>query len=189
MAKKNDVYEDFLKTIEERERIIQEQRMTSLLAASLTIVISALGFLLYNHYAANQLFPIAFFTGSESQSISTLRKNIDTNTDKINKLEQKISSSSKSSNIELESRVAAIELKNSYLYQTILKDPDTAITPILLRKEQDTINRRIDELQAQVERTNNWLEGILGTILVSALLFFARQIYNFYFSKKDLLKE
>lgn len=187
MAKKIDYYQDFLKTIEIREKEIDKNKRKKLfltVATLFTYLIAVTLFSLQN----KDLNLLSFFNNKDKiKTITELDQRIGMVESKFDNLG--IATSTNPSYAILASKIIAIENKNSYLYQTILSNPDSAITPKLLREEQDNVNEKVADLKSQVEKTNNLLSGIFITILLAILGYIVKQIWEAYFSKHKAIKE
>lgn len=192
MAKKNDIYLDFLKTVEEREKVSQKSRNKRALISLVLIFISIVVFISFSIFSNTSLYSLLFpsiIVNNQNIIIDSLQQKITEQDAKISDLEKSFSKSSNPSFVYLNSKLISIENRNNYLYETILRDPTTAITPILLKKEQENINEKIDDLKKRVDSTNGWLFSILATIVLTLVGFLGKQILGSFFSKKDILKE
>lgn len=187
MAKKNDVYEDFLKTVEERQKLIRKEKNKKVSISIIMLCISLLTFAAFSINSNIPLFPGVAIKKQKS-IVQNLEKKVIDNENKINDINKYLDNNKTPSFVYLNSKIISLEQKNQYLYDTILENPDTAITPILLRKEQDNINEKIDDLRKRVDKTNSWLAGIFGTLVISMVLFAVKQIWE-SLSKKNTIKE
>jgi predicted PurR-regulated permease PerM len=187
MAKRNEIYDDFLKMIEERERLSQKYRSRRSIAQLITQLVIFIALVTLLIILKTPLLKNSDIK-KQSLSLSELQEKIKNDEKRILNLEKSFTENKNNSYVYLNSKITSIEQKNQYLYDTILKDPDAAITPVLLRKEQENINRKIDDLRGRVDTTNNWLAGILGTLIVSLLIFMIKQIWESFFSKKNIME-
>lgn len=185
MAKKIDYYEDFLKTIEIRERINLE-KSTKKIAIS-GIVLVAYIFLILITLSQTRAF--SFLSFDSKSEIENLKTQINVTQDKVDSVLSAISSGKNISYQYLDQRISSIEEKNSYLYETILSSPDTAITPKILSEEQKNLDEKIQDLRSQTDKTNSILTGILITVLLAMAGHIVKQIWTTFVSKKETIKE
>lgn len=179
MVKQVDIYEDFLKANEvklsEQRRKTQKKLVVYLSVLIIYIFIFAF-FFLQGGVVGLWLFPIG--KSDQIQDITT----------RMSKLEERfnILLDPNHSDVVLKNlneKIAAIEKKNSYLYDTILVSPETAITPKILREEQDHLNEKIAELKTQISNTNSLLTTIFVAIFLAIVGFIAKEIWRGWNSK------
>ncbi|MDP2693078.1 MAG: hypothetical protein Q8O88_05575 [bacterium] len=185
MTKKIDYYEDFLRTVEIREKDARKRRQKKLIFSTSILVVYLLVGGLFLVQSKN-ISILSFFRTDKDQPIKELDARLKNLEIKINNL--KNPSQNNSSLNSLNSRIIAIEQKNSYLYETILLNPDSAITPKILREEQLNINEKIQDLKSQVDKTNTLLSGIFITLLIAIGGYIVKQIWG-TFSRRDIAKE
>ncbi len=184
MTKKIDYFEDFLKTVEAKKVDIEKAKSKKqrfyipLLAVYLAVL--SIGF--------TQIDDLELFSSSTgtSKNISKLESRIEEIETDIKSLNTAFTESTNPSYVYLNTQLQDIKEKNSYLYQTILENPDTAITPKILSREQENINEKIEELKSRVDRTNTILWLIFIALVVAILGFIGKQIWNVYFSKSNV---
>lgn len=174
--------------VEERERLTKKVKDKKILISMLGAFASLIVLLIIS-FASN----VPLFPGIELKKQNSSVKEMES---RLNQIEADIVDIKKSLSVNqspsynyLSSRIGTIEQKNQYLYDTILKDPNTAITPIILEKEQVNINQRITDLRVQVDKTNTWLLGIFGTLLVSLLISIGKLMWESFNPKKNIIKE
>ncbi|MES2416112.1 MAG: hypothetical protein V4504_00195 [Patescibacteria group bacterium] len=186
MNKKIDYYENFLKNIEFQEKIIQRKNSYKIVFSIAMLLITILA--LSASVIKGSPFSEIFLNKQDKQIID-----INNRVEKINTNVENLSSSLVNNKdlsfVYLNSKIQEIQQKNSYLYETILANPDSAITPKILKQEQDTINDKIIDLKAQINKTNSLLSTILVALLVGIICFIGKQVWETYFSKKNLLKQ
>lgn len=186
MALKNDEYQSFLKVIEIQNRKLQDKNTKRLISALLVFVIYVLFVSVYL-IQGNVLSLFPSFDRRDNEKFEQLNFQLEKIETRLNGLEN--ATSTDLSNYNLDTRIANIEEKNSYLYKTILDDPDSAITPKILREEQENLNEKFQDLKKQVSATNNILSGILVTLLLAILGYIAKQAWGALVSKRNTLKE
>lgn len=181
---KNSYYDDFRKTLEVQDQNIRKEKTKAILSSFVFLIVVLLsGIFLIKDPSLLKIFP-----DKEQSQMVELSSRVDKLNGDLEKISSALNAQKNPSYIYLDSRVQNLEEKNSYLYQTILKDPDSAITPKILQNEQDSINEKITDLKAQVTKTNSQLSTIFITLVLGIICYIGRQIWETYFSKKTLLK-
>lgn len=188
MSKKTDIVQNFLSMVEEREKLLKKTKDKKI---SLSLVLGFILLIVFAVFSITTNTPL--FPGNtlkkQGFDIKKLQVAVEQNNVELQNLKKNLMENKSPSFNYLNSEIISMKEKNQYLYTTILKNPDTAITPIILRNEQDNINEKIDNLQKRVDTTNNWLIGIFTTLIVGLIIFIAKQVWDNIFSNKKSIKE
>ncbi|MEK7650531.1 MAG: hypothetical protein AAB364_01510 [Patescibacteria group bacterium] len=188
MSKKIDYYEDFLRVIGERDRIIRENKNKQLVFSLIASIISILALAFFSTSSGVSLFLSPVFK-SEDPATQELATKVDRLQIDITNIKKLFNNTNVPSFNYLNSKLVSIEQKNEYLYNTILENPDNAITPIILRKEQNNLDQKIEDLRNRVDTTNSWLFGIIATLVVAIILFLGKQILTYFSKEKNSIRE
>lgn len=188
MTKKIDYYQDFLKTLEIREKEIKSRKQKKLALSFIVLVFYFLALGLF-FFQVNGFSFLSIFNGNQNNDLISINSKVSELENRIDSLSDSFSKSTNPSFVYLNSKIIDIESKNSYLYDTILINPDSAITPKILREEQTNLTERVQDLKSQVDKTNDLLSGIFITILLAIIGYIVKQIWGAFISKKSEAKE
>lgn len=181
MAKKIDYYEDFLRTEEIREKISQKEKLNKITYSLGLLILTLLATFLISIKSSS--LP-DFFANKQNKDTKEINLRVDKLTSELENISNSLKDNKDSSFVYLNSKIQNLEQKNSYLYETILENPDSAITPKILREEQINLDGKINDLRSQISKTNSLLSNILTALIIGILGFIAKQIWDAYFRKK-----
>jgi uncharacterized integral membrane protein len=188
MVKKIDYYQDFLKSLEARSEALKAKKQKKLAITFIILLVYLL--ILGLFFAQNKNFTfLSFFDNPQDKKIIELESKIETMNVKLATLSDTVSSKDNPSFNYLNSKISKIESQNSYLYDTILSSPDSAITPKILREEQENLTGKFNDMKDQVSRTNTLLSGIFITLLLAIITYIVNQVWGSFVSRKNSIKE
>lgn len=187
--KKLNYYEDYLQAAKLREEFLikknQENRLFQTSLFIFTVILFSAFFLKTN--LANPLISKIIGPVSSTSEIEKLNTRI-LALEEENRILKHSTTSATSLDI-LSERISKIEEKNSYLYSTILSDANTAITPKIIRAEQDAINDRVEKLSKETETVSGYIFTFIILLAVAILGYIAKDAIEAWRAKNKIIKE
>ncbi|MBI2888453.1 MAG: hypothetical protein HYY10_00855 [Candidatus Liptonbacteria bacterium] len=155
--------------LELKKRFLKEKRQRKLIIISLISVAYSVFVLIV--FGSNKFFSLEFFDfGTSNKKITILEQNQERLDRKLENLTQTLNSAKSPESYVLFSKLEKNEGDIKNLQQSILEDPDKALTSRLLREKQENLNKNFDDVKSNVAQLGGQIDRIFWTIIIVPLL-------------------
>jgi hypothetical protein len=178
--------------LEQEYRTKNFKLLTDVFIKLLFTVIPLLTFVLFS----TKIFNIPFLNSNSTNKTEmiVLQQQIDDINKKYDIISQELTkNASESSTRDLQLRIANMEVKQDSIAQTILIDPDKALTARLLRVEQKNLEDKYDQIKSNQSDLNNKFDNIilyvvaipLGGVVLSLVSAFVLYLFSKFKTLKN----
>lgn len=177
MASKKPTYDAFFERLKEKEKSLevdfQRKRLnkTMQLAAALVATLSIASILELGSGGLS-------FSRKDDGRFEEIQSEIVDLQTQIEALSKTLKDNESAEFTYLAAKLAELDQESEYLRQTILVSPESAITPKILREEQRHLSENFEELNDQVQTTNNILIGLFVTIIGGIAIKFLMSLFS-----------
>ena len=166
-------FNTYLKYKEDVKRKKQVQKSRLILAA--TIFYTLIAGIITSGLMSKEGFIYGLFSerrnSEEQRKMEYLESEIVKINDSVDRLDKLFEENSKNTDLAvISTRLGSVEEKQSNIEQTILMDPDKAITTRLLRDKQEVLNNELTETKNALIRLNDKLDNFIIGVFATPLL-------------------